>query len=364
MATELEQLRGNDEMSFRVLAEMIPQLVWSTRDDGAIGYANGRFLDYFGIRREALQNWWLADNVHPDDAAAAASAWTAALSNGEPYEVEYRLREAGGAYHWFLARGTPIRDPARRIVGWFGTSTPIDRQLERFEAQRRVVEAFQAAFVPRPLPVVAGLELDGAYFTADEQTQVGGDWYDVVALDSRTVLISVGDVTGHGLRAAISMAKIRQAIVGAALEERDPAAILTRADRVLSVLDPAVATAIVAVLDTGTRVLRTALAGHPPPIVASPAMTCFMATGGVPLGVDANAAYTTVQHELAADELIVFYTDGLIEAHRTIERDESRLLQAVRVAAAGRLDAAGIRNAVIGETRTADDIAILTLRQP
>ncbi len=349
-------------MSFRALAEMIPQLVWSTRENGAIVYANGRFLDYFGIGREALRSWWLADNVHPDDVAAATAAWRTALQTGAPYEVEYRLRATLGEYHWFLARGTPFRDPDQRIVGWFGTSTPIDRQLERLDQQRRIVEAFQAAFVPRPLPAIPGLVLDGAYFAADEHARVGGDWYDVLALDERTVLISVGDVMGHGLGAAVSMAKIRQAIVAAAVGDRDPAAILARTDRVVWLLEPAVATAVVAVLDLETGRLRVALAGHPPPIVASAAATCFMAPGGIPLGVDPAACYVTVEHELAPGELIVFYTDGLIEAHRSIEEDEGRLLLAARAAASGRLDAAGIRAAVIGETRTADDVALLTVR--
>jgi PAS domain S-box-containing protein len=362
MATELERSRDADEMSFRALAEMIPQLVWSTRENGAIIYANGRFLEYFGIGPEALQTWWLAENVHPDDVPAATTAWRRALQTGDPYEVEYRLRAAAGDYHWFLARGTPFRGPHQRIAGWFGTSTPIDRQLERLEQQRRIVEAFQAAFVPRPLPVIAGLKLDGAYFTADEHARVGGDWYDVLALDERTVLISVGDVMGHGLQAAVSMAKIRQAIVAAAVGDRDPAAILTRADQVVWLLEPAIATAVVAVLDLATGRLRVALAGHPPPIVASEAATCFMAPGGIPLGVDPGSPYKTVEHELAAGELIIFYTDGLIEAHRAIEEDEGRLLIAARAAARGQMSAAGIRAAVIGETRTADDVAILTVR--
>jgi PAS domain S-box-containing protein len=362
MATELERTRTQDEMSFRALAEMIPQLVWSTRENGTIVYANGRFLEYFGIRREALASWWLADNVHPDDGPAATTAWRTALEAGAPYEVEYRLRAAAGDYHWFLARGTPFRDPEQRVAGWFGTSTPIDRQLERLERQRRIVEAFQAAFVPRPLPAILGLRLDGAYFAADEHARVGGDWYDALALDERTVLISVGDVMGHGVAAAVSMAKIRQAIVAAAVGDRDPAAILTRADQVVWLLEPAVATAVVAVLDLVTGRLRVALAGHPPPIIASPAATCFMAPGGIPLGVDPGALYETVEHQLVAGELMVFYTDGLTEAHRTIEEDEGRLLLAARGAASGRLDAAGIRSAVIGETRTADDVAILTVR--
>ena len=351
------------DLSFRALAEMIPQLVWSTRPNGAIAYANGRFLKYFGIRADALSSWWLAHHLHPDDVADATARWKEALMTGEPYEVEYRLRDAEGAYHWFLARGTPVHGPDGAIVAWFGTSTPIDRQQERIERQRRIVDAFAEAFVPPPIPAMRGVEIDAAYFPADEEARVGGDWYDAIELDDGTIFVSIGDVTGHGLPAALSMAKVRQAILAAALDERDPARVLARADRVYALLGRGeIASAAVLFADRATRTIRYALAGHPPPIVASPAAARFLGYGGTPLGLQLPAAHHTEVLALEPDEIVVLYTDGLIETRRAIEADEALLLAAARDRARGTLDAAGIRDAVIGDTRTPDDVAILTLR--
>src|ERR1700682_4183013 len=121
-----DALRAGDDLSFRALAEMIPQLVWSTRPHGAIVSANGRVLDYSAIRSDALESWWLAEPLHPDDVPHATSRWKTSLQSGEPYEVEYRLRPASGAFAGFLTRGTPFHGPDGTIVGWFGTSTPID----------------------------------------------------------------------------------------------------------------------------------------------------------------------------------------------------------------------------------------------
>ncbi len=356
--------RAEDDLSFRALAEMIPQLVWTTRANGALVYANGRFLDYFGIQSDALASWWLADHLHPDDVTHATARWKASLNTGEPYEVEYRLRDASGAYHWFLARGTPFRGADRALAGWCGTSTPIDRQHERIERQGRVVDAFQAAFVPAPLPAIAGLALDAAYFPADEDARVGGDWYDARELDDGVVLISIGDVTGHGLPAALSMAKLRQAILASALDERDPARVMARADRVFTLLDGVVATAAVVFVDRASRRLRYALAGHPPPIVADASSARSLAPGGIPLGISWLDELHSAELTLAPNELCVLYTDGLIEARRAIEADEARLLTAASAAAAGLIDASGMRDAVIGSTVTPDDIAILTLRMP
>lgn len=361
--TERDGFGRDEEISFRALAETIPQLVWVTNSNGSLTYANRRFLDYFGITQDAFSSWWLKDWLHPDDSEQATGRWKHALQTGEPYEVEYRLREASGTYHWFLARGTPVHDPRGQVIGWCGTSTPIDRQRLTIERQRRMVETFAAAFVPQPLPAIRGLELDAMYVPADEEARVGGDWYDVLELDGGDILITMGDVTGHGLGAALSMAKLRQAIVACAIDQRDPALILQRAGRIFALLDGAIATAVVAILDPAAQRIRYALAGHPSPVVATTTSAEFLPRAtGIPIGVDADARYETQELALSERELLVFYTDGLIEARRAIEPDEALLLAAARDAATGRGDARRICEVVLGDTPNPDDVAILTVR--
>lgn len=109
------------------MAESMPQLVWSTTAEGYHDYYNDRWYEYTGMPREGEQGWNWRDFVHPDDLGPAMELWQRSLRNGDPYEVEYRLREADtGAYRWFLGRAMPLHNADGRIVRWFGTCTDID----------------------------------------------------------------------------------------------------------------------------------------------------------------------------------------------------------------------------------------------
>jgi CheY-like chemotaxis protein len=237
------------------------------------------------------------------------------------------------------------------------------RLLESLRDSEGIRETFSAAFVPMPLPEITDLAFDAFYLPADEEARVGGDWYDVIQLDGDHVLVSIGDVTGHGLAAALSTVKLRQAIIGSALDERDPAAILHRAGRAFALVDDSIATALVVIFDQRSRRFRCAIAGHPAPIVATAGHAALLpGPHGIPLGIDPKMRYESFEHALLDGELLVFYTDGLIEARHTIIDDELRLLAAVREAAAGRFDARGVAHAMLGTTPIPDDVAILTLR--
>ena len=215
---------------------------------------------------------------------------------------------------------------------------------------------------PRSSPEGCGA-FDAVYLPADEEARVGGDWYDIVDLDGDHLLVSMGDVMGHGAAAALSTVKLRQAIIGSALEERDPAAILHRAGCVFALTDDSTATALVVIFDRRSQRFCYALAGHPAPIVATAGHAALLpGPHGIPLGIDPKIRYESFEHALLDGELLVFYTDGLIEARHTIIEDELRLLAAAREAAAGRCDARGIARMVLGTMSIPDDVAILTLR--
>lgn len=113
------------QRQFRELADAMPQIVWAARADGQIDYYNQRWYDFTGRAAGSggAQSW--ADVVHPDDHAEADARWRAALASGDAYEIEYRLRRIDGEYRWYLTRALPVRDPARGITRWYGTSTDI-----------------------------------------------------------------------------------------------------------------------------------------------------------------------------------------------------------------------------------------------
>ena len=131
-----EELLRKSEEQFRTLAEAIPNHAWAGTPDGMLDWFNRRVYEYTGAGEGALdgENW--GDVVHPDDLPRAAAAWSKSLAEGSPYEVEFRLRRADGAYRWFLARALPVADAQGRIIRWIGTNTDIMKQREVEEAQR------------------------------------------------------------------------------------------------------------------------------------------------------------------------------------------------------------------------------------
>ncbi|AMD00511.1 EAL domain-containing protein [Halomonas chromatireducens] len=128
----------DSEAEFRTLIESMPQIVWVTRPDGWHLQYNQSWFDFTGLTlEESLGHGW-NPAFHPDDRPRAARRWQEAITMGNPYEIEYRLRRADGAYRWMLGRALPLRDSAGQIVKWFGTCTDI-HELKRTE--ERLTEA-------------------------------------------------------------------------------------------------------------------------------------------------------------------------------------------------------------------------------
>lgn len=346
--------------SFRALAEFLPQLVWSSKaETGEIEYVNRRWLEYFG-RDERNDGWRMRDFVHPDDFERAEQRWKFSLLTGATYDVEYRLRRKDGTYRWFLARGTPVRDANGRIVRWYGSATDIDVQKREVERTREVVDRLQDAFIRRELPKRDEVRFDALYVPAEDVARVGGDWYDAFEYPDGTIMFSIGDVAGHGLEAAVTMANIRQTIFGASIFARDPSEALAKVNSVVCVQRSIIASAIVGFI-RGSQVTYCS-AGHPPIVLANAEGARFLPHGGMALGVDPEPALRTHELEAKPGTLLVLYTDGLTEARRMVDRDEARLLDACFRAARNGMRAADIHAAVLGDFKSPDDTAIMTLR--
>ena len=135
------------EERYRFLANAIPVQVWTATVDGTLDYVSARTADYFGITGEEamLGDAWSA-LLHPDDRVLAAERWAHSLKTGEPYEVEFRLRNgSNSAYRWHLSRAMAQRDDEGRILRWFGTNTDIeDRRRAEAELERLTREATEA----------------------------------------------------------------------------------------------------------------------------------------------------------------------------------------------------------------------------
>ena len=234
-----------------------------------------------------------------------------------------------------------------------------------YERQREVARTLQASFLPAALPRVDGVAFDAVYAPGTRDLTVGGDWYDAFAYDGATLGFSVGDVAGRGLHAAVTMGKMRQTFRALAELGRDPARVLAVADAVLCREHPDVfVTAFVAVYETATGALRYANAGHPAPCVrAANGALRRLAAAGAPLGLCSLGAPPARADALVPGDLLVAFTDGLIEATRDIDEGERRVAAVLAHPAFGFCSTpAALLRALVVPGVPADDIAILAAR--
>jgi PAS domain S-box-containing protein len=142
---EAERVRER-EQHYRLLAEAIPQLVWTTEPDGTIDYVSKQFVDYTGRPdTAALGDGWGRWLVHPEDFDGTMRTWLDAVAGHDEYEFQHRFRGADGEYRWFHSRARALRDQAGRVRKWFGTSTDIDAQRRVAEERERLLNAERAA---------------------------------------------------------------------------------------------------------------------------------------------------------------------------------------------------------------------------
>ena len=116
------------ELSF--LADSIPSIVWTSDAAGKVDYINSRWLERNPARENLpLGDSWLA-NLHPDDSEKVKAAWQESIRTGNPYEIEFRILNSYGNYHWYLVRALPMRDDTGKIIKWYGNNTDIQQQKE------------------------------------------------------------------------------------------------------------------------------------------------------------------------------------------------------------------------------------------
>ena len=218
------------------------------------------------------------------------------------------------------------------------------------------------------LPTVPGLELAARYRPARPGAQVGGDWYDALALPSGTTLV-IGDVAGHDGVAAEQMAHLRAILRGIAAHRQAPSELLGRLDRANLAGPGAVATALVAHLEpigaAGAQ-LTWSSAGHYAPVVVCPHGRAGQLTGrsDLLLGVDARAPRTDHVTGVLGGATLLLFTDGLVELRgRPVAERLAGLCAAASHMASEPLDVLldGVL-AAMAHTGEQDDVAVLAAR--
>ncbi|MBX6384632.1 MAG: SpoIIE family protein phosphatase [Microbispora sp.] len=259
--------------------------------------------------------------AHPDDVPTIEHALATLTGGGGPHEFEIRIR-AGGEYRHIRAAtevsrdvdGQPVEIHAvvQDVTDWRRTAVELAEVTQRLEEESQLTARLQSIILPME-DTVPGLQIGVRYFPA-ETAPLGGDWYQAIHLDHEEALLAVGDVAGHGLAAASAMAKLRHAITGLAFADHDPAQILAVLNRLLRRMRPDVlATSVVARYRTKDRTLRWTHAGHPPMLLVRGDKVDRLLHPGVLLGVFEDVSYSCAEVRLEPDDLLLMFTDGLIE---------------------------------------------------
>jgi serine phosphatase RsbU (regulator of sigma subunit) len=262
-----------------------------------------------------------------------------------------------------VLRLTQRRLAAEGLAGELEEVADENRRL--YSEQRGIAQTLQHALLPDVLPQLPGVQAAGEYHAGERNTEIGGDWYDVIELDARHLMLVVGDVSGRGLRAGTTMASLRFAIRAYATEENSPARILNKLSGMLSLSrERQLATVLCAHVDVVDRRVTAASAGHLPPLLVTAEGATFVELPvGVPIGVDPTATYREVTAQLGEGATLVAFTDGLVE--RRGEALDAGLDRLRNAALRSRLPLPELlSNLVVDLTgdEAKDDIAIVGLR--
>ncbi|CQR65970.1 PP2C family protein-serine/threonine phosphatase [Streptomyces leeuwenhoekii] len=245
--------------------------------------------------------------------------------------------------------------------------TAIDN-ARRFEHNRDIAETLQRALLT-DLPDTPGLKLAARYLPATYGLNIGGDWYDAFRQPDGSVIAVIGDVTGHGLHAAVMMSQLRTALRAYAVDGGSPGRLLTRLHNFLHHLQPDLyATAVIARFRPGDPTLTWAAAGHPPPVLrtADGRVRILDAKPGAMLGIPLKQEIADHTVRLSPGATLALYTDGLVERRaRGIDPGIERLAEALGGFGSAELEADlagaadGILHPLLSDSERDDDVCLL-----
>ncbi|MGC4895521.1 SpoIIE family protein phosphatase [Micromonospora sp. DT31] len=232
-----------------------------------------------------------------------------------------------------------------------------------FDEEHRIAVTLQRSLLPQRLPDVVGLDLAVRYEPASAQTEVGGDFYELVMLDGH-LLVAIGDVAGHSLHAATVMAELRHAVRAYAVEGHQPGVILDRVNELMRTLLPnELATICVLLLHPPSGLVRLASAGHLPALLSRDGRVEFVTHSAPLLGVRAPRP-PDLEFVLLAGTTLVLYTDGLIERRDATIDDGMAALSVAAARVDDDLDEFCQRLLVeLAPPEINDDVAVVAVRR-
>ncbi|MFJ4670697.1 PP2C family protein-serine/threonine phosphatase [Kitasatospora purpeofusca] len=317
---------------------------------GRILWSEG-LSELFGLPPEsAVPLARLSRHVHLDDGPAVRRLVDTVQHRLRTASAVFRLVRPDGSQRYTRVIAEPVLDEEGRLAAIRGAYHDVsaqhwtevalgatrarlaDSEQETAEREQLALRLQQAILPAAPPPLGApGLRAAVRYRPAAKRERVGGDWYDVLVLPDRQVLLAVGDVAGHGVGAATGMVALRHALRGLAVTGAGPGRLLEWAN-IVALREPeqVTATAVCVLLVPDDGSLRWARAGHLPPIRLAPGgAEVLPLPHGVLLGALADAEYEEYTARLVPGDVLLLYTDGLVERRdRPVEESVDQLIRA------------------------------------
>ena len=270
-----------------------------------------------------------------------------------------------GVLHVGRLEPRPFTDDDVELLGVVADRVAGATQRRLLADEHAAALLLERSLLPSSLPKCAGLEFATRYAATDERA-VGGDWYDVFELPSGELWVVVGDVAGHGLRAAVVMGRIRSALRAYSLLGVSPEEVLDLVDRKVRHFEMGTfATVVCAVTKPPYDAVTIAVAGHPPPVIAAPGQPAAFVDVRIspPVGTGRDLRREAVTVPLPPGAVMVLYTDGLVERRgQVLDVGLERLRTTVTTAAADTV-AREVMHRLVAEAAPIDDIALVVIRR-
>ncbi|GLX50780.1 hypothetical protein Shyhy01_37300 [Streptomyces hygroscopicus subsp. hygroscopicus] len=276
--------------------------------------------------------------VVEEDRPKLTAMVTDCLIDGRPIDGEFRVRRPDGAVRTVHMMGEPVLGPDGGTVSMWAvlrdvsalrhsqrtvheTRDSLQRHQQREQTEHRVATELQEAVLPPwrgslrpPHRGPRTLDLAAHRLPADGGAPIGGDWYDALELADGETLLSVGDLTGHGVAVASGMATLLGAVRGMAMAGTQPGRLLALLNQLLdATVHPALGSAVCCRYRAATRTLVWGQAGHPAPLLYRDGTGCALdAPEGVLLGATPGAVYGQAEVSLVPGDLLLLHTEGLV----------------------------------------------------
>ncbi|MFZ3598101.1 PP2C family protein-serine/threonine phosphatase [Streptomyces sp. BH104] len=327
--------------------------------------------------------------VHADDQPKLTAMVTDCLIDGKPIDGEFRVVRPDGSARTVHMMGEPVLDADGTTASMWAvvrdvselrrsqravseTRDSLQRQRHIAQTEHRLAVELQEAVLPPwrgslrlPHSGPGGLDLAAHYFPSSVGNLVGGDWYDALELPGGHTLLTVGDLTGHGVAVTSGMAVLLGAVRGMAMCGTPPGELLGSLNHLLdSSVQPALGSALCCRYDPAAHTLAWAQAGHPAPLLFRDGTgRALTPPDGVLLGATSGAAYGQAEEPLRSGDLLLLHTDGLV-SRRGTTASVGRLLALAEPLTAARdaQECVGVLRDEFGQGEREDDACVLVAR--